>query len=52
MFQIQTDIQKTHLSLHILVLTIELDYPEKFLHVIILLILDYHREIINQNCFD
>ena len=41
-----------NLSLHILALTIKVDYPERCQHMIILLIPDYHNEILHQNCFD
>ena len=49
---IKTDINITHLSLHILAPTIEVDYPERCQHMIILLIPDYHKEILHQSYFD
>ena len=52
MLQIKTDIKVVHLSLHILALTIGFDYPERFYHMIALLIPDYHKDIFHQNCFD
>ena len=49
---VKTNTNITHLSLHILALTIKVDYPERCQHIIILLIPDYHKEILDQNCFD
>ena len=51
-FWIKTDINVTHLSLHILALNIEVGCPERCQHMIILLITDYLREIFHHNCFD
>ena len=52
MFYKKADINITHLSLHVLTLTIEVDYPERCQHMIILLIPDYDKEILHQDCFD
>ena len=43
MFSIKRDINITHVSLHILTLTIEFDNPEKCKHMTSPLILDYHK---------